>query len=59
MDQPLQSISLTDYAEILTLFGAKIIKKNGRYWRQVRPLFYRPILPVENLTAPDTSTGLT
>jgi hypothetical protein len=48
MDRPIQQMSLSDYAELQTRFGVKVIGHNGQFWRQVRPFFYRPLLPVES-----------
>jgi hypothetical protein len=47
MDLPIQPMSLLEYANIHAQLGAKLICHNGVFWRRVRPLFYRPLLPVE------------
>ena len=47
MDRMIQPMSLGDYAELQTKFGVNVINRDGRYWRRVRPFFYRPLLPVE------------
>jgi hypothetical protein len=47
MDRPLLQMTLAEYAELQTRFGAKILCRNGRFWREVRPFFFRPLLPVE------------
>jgi len=41
-------MSLAEYADLQTRFGVKVIGHHGRFWRQVRPFFYRPLLPVES-----------
>lgn len=38
-----------DYAALAATFGAKVVARNGVYWRRVRPFFYRPLLPLEPL----------
>lgn len=43
----IQQMALSEYADLQSQFGVKVIAHNGHYWRQVRPLFYRPLLPVE------------
>lgn len=47
MELSIQSMSLSEYADLHTRLGAKLICHNGVYWRRVRPFFYRPLLPVE------------
>lgn len=47
MDIPIQQMSLREYAEIQARFGGKILERDGHFWRQVRPFFYRPLLAVE------------
>lgn len=53
IDLAIKPISLQDYAELQTRFGTKVIRKNGQYWRQIRPFFYRPLLPVEAQSSTD------
>ena len=55
MDRPLQQMTLGEYAEFQVRFGVKIVHCDGGFWRQVRPFFYRPLLPVELLQAPAVS----
>jgi hypothetical protein len=47
MDFPLKPMSQDEFAALVREFGAKVVSKNGIFWRRVRPLFYRPILPVQ------------
>ena len=47
MEIPIQQMSLPEYAELQSRLGAKILCRDGHYWRKVRPFFYRPLLPVE------------
>ena len=42
-------MSVPEFAELSARFGAKIVERNGVYWRQVRPFFYRPLHSVEPL----------
>lgn len=52
------------YALYERLMGSRIIESNGIQWRQVRPYFYRPLLPyrsiskhMANLSRPHDSLG--
>lgn len=49
-------MTLSDYAKQQGRLGAKIICRNGVYWRKIRPFFYRPLLPVEGYSKPDVKT---
>jgi len=40
-------MSLAEYAQMMARSGTRVIGRNGCFWRQVRPFFYRPLLPVE------------
>jgi len=44
-------MSQDEFAGLLREFGAKVVSGNGIFWRRVRPFFYRPILPVQDLSA--------
>ena len=44
-----EQMSLEEYAAVQASFGAKIVGRHGFYWRRVRPLFYRPLLPLEQI----------
>jgi hypothetical protein len=46
----IEPMSLSDYADQQSRLGAPVICRNGVFWRKVRPLFYRPLLPVESYT---------
>ena len=48
-------MSLSEFAALQREFGAKIISRNGLFWRRVRPLFYRTILPTQELTEAEVS----
>lgn len=41
-----QSLSPSEYAVMERELGARIIERNGIFWRQVRPFYFRPALPV-------------
>ena len=47
---PLQQMSIREHAELEIHFGARIIHRQGRFWRRVRPFFYRPVHGVEPVT---------
>jgi hypothetical protein len=49
MQIPLKQMSMAEYAELETKFGATVVHRHGHHWRRVRPFFYRPLLPVEPL----------
>lgn len=34
-----------EYASLVVASGGKVVEVGGVHWRQVRPLFYRPLLP--------------
>lgn len=42
-------MSLAEYASLQQLLGEKVVLRGGLPWQQVRPFFYRPLLPVEAL----------
>lgn len=44
-------MSLAEYASLQRRLGERIIERDGVIWQQVRPLFYRPLLPVEPVQA--------
>jgi hypothetical protein len=50
MDFPLQPMSQEEFATLAREFGAKVVRRNGIFWRRIRPGFYRPILPVQELS---------
>jgi hypothetical protein len=39
------SMTVDEYASLEAAMGAKIEQVGGTWWRQVRPYFYRPLLP--------------
>ncbi len=48
MTFPIKQMAIVDYARLQALQGARIVEKGGVFWRQVRPLFFRPmVLPQE------------
>ncbi len=55
MEQPLQKMSSAEYAAVERGLGAKVVERNGIFWRQVRPLFYRPVLPVQEFSEPEAA----
>jgi hypothetical protein len=44
---PWQRMTVKEFAVYERILGQGIIAVNGTYWRQVRPLFYRPLLPYQ------------
>lgn len=40
-----QRMSVEEFATCQQTLGAKIVRVDGIYWLQVRPLFFRPLLP--------------
>ena len=47
MNIPWQSMTLTEFAAFQRAIGERVITANGVLWRQVRPFFYRPLLPYQ------------
>jgi hypothetical protein len=43
----LQQMSMGDFAAFERLLGQRIIRVNNIYWSQVRPCFFRPLMPTE------------
>jgi hypothetical protein len=56
MDFNLQSMSQSEFAVLQREFGVKVVGRNGIFWRQVRPFFYRPILPVQGFAKTEVRT---
>jgi hypothetical protein len=44
-------MSIDEYAALETAMGAKLVKTGNMWWREVRPFFYRPLLPYRALHA--------
>lgn len=55
MDFPLHPLSPAEYAAVERELGAKIVERNGIFWRQVRPFFFRPVLPTLEFSAAEVS----
>jgi hypothetical protein len=55
MDFPLHPMSAAEYAAVERGLGAKVLERNGIFWRQVRPFFFRPVLPTQEFSAPEVS----
>jgi hypothetical protein len=55
MERPLQKMSSAEYAAVERGLGAKVVERNGIFWRQVRPFFYRPVLPVQEFSEPEAA----
>lgn len=49
----LQPMTVAEYAAYEQRLGARVVEADGIYWRRVRPLFYRPLMPFEPLEASD------
>jgi hypothetical protein len=41
-------MNIDEYAQLEQKTGSRLIKKGDIWWRQVRPFFYRPLLPFES-----------
>ena len=54
MDILNRQMSVPEYAALERAFGAAVICKAGVYWRRVRPFFYRPLVPLQQLD-PETT----
>lgn len=39
-----------EYAAMERELGAKVVERGGIFWRQVRPFFYRPVLPTDEFS---------
>ena len=39
-----------EYAAMERELGAQVVERGGIFWRQVRPFFYRPVLPVQEFS---------
>src|SRR3974390_2121381 len=59
MELPIQPMSLGEFAALQREFGVEVISRNGLYWRRVRPLFYRSILPTQGFAEGEVSTPCT
>jgi hypothetical protein len=51
MQGKMQPMTLGEYAESQIRFGANVVCRGGHYWRQIRPFFYRPLLPVTAISS--------
>ena len=49
MEFCIQPIATDEYARIQAAQGTRLIRNDGVYWQRVRPLFYRPLLPFQEL----------
>ena len=48
-------MSPAEYAAVERGLGANILERNGIFWRQVRPFFYRPVLPTQEFSNAEIS----
>ena len=49
-DAPLwERMSADEFAAVELALGGKVVKSGDVWWRQVRPFFYRPLLPYREL----------
>ena len=48
-------MTIDQYAQLEQQTGIPVIKKGDIYWREVRPFFYRPLLPFETYPIEKTS----
>lgn len=49
MDMPIQQMTVDSFARLQAAQGANVVSKQGLHWRQVRRLFYRPLLAHEDV----------
>ena len=47
---PLVSMTSEQYGRFQTAMGEAVVQAGDRLWRRVRPLFYRPLLPFEEIS---------
>ncbi len=47
VEKPFNPMTLPEYAALQTALGEQVVKVGDYYWRRVRPLFYRPLLPFQ------------
>jgi hypothetical protein len=57
MDHALQPMSPAEYSAVQRELGAKVVSQNGIFWRRVRPFFYRPILPFQEISRAEMLTS--
>lgn len=50
------SMAIDEYAAYETVNGYKLIKQHGVWWRRVRPFYYRPLFPFQEID-PKTLTA--
>ncbi len=53
-----ERMSMDDYAHLELAVGAKLVRSGGIWWRSVRPLFFRPVLPFIKIDPRDCSPPL-
>ena len=51
MEMTLQPMSQAEYAAVERGLGLKLVERDGVFWRQVRPFFFRPILLTHEFSA--------
>ena len=51
MTIPWQPMTVKEFARFRCSFGERVIESNGIFWRQVRPFFFRPLLPYKEYQA--------
>jgi hypothetical protein len=44
-----ESMTVAEYAAYERAMGARVLEAGGVWWRQVRPFFYRPLIPFQAL----------
>ena len=44
-----ESMTVAEYAAYEQAMGARVLEAGGVWWRQVRPFFYRPLIPFQAL----------
>lgn len=49
METPIESMTIAELAAYERAMGALVVESGGVFWRRIRPLFYRPLVPFEVL----------
>jgi len=47
-------MNIDEYAQLEQKTGSRLIKKGAIWWREVRPFFYRPLLPFDSYPCEET-----
>ncbi|HTG45379.1 MAG TPA: hypothetical protein VK633_12690 [Verrucomicrobiae bacterium] len=53
---PFVPMTIEEYAALQSTLGEVVIRMGNCFWRQVRPMFYRPLLPFQEIAVPHPTT---